>query len=141
MQKKPKNPNAHKSQGHQNKKTFYLKYYDDKQKLKENTHLDLLCRRCYETLEWKLKYGKYKPLSQPALCTTCNKKMILKPYRTICDLCAKPKGLCTKCRSSENEYHAGDQEKAYEINMKKYGDFMTNYCKKLRERDRRKVHK
>jgi len=38
-----------------------------------------------------MDYKKYKPLSQPAKCTDCKRKNILKAYRALCDPCALKK--------------------------------------------------
>jgi hypothetical protein len=63
--------------------------------------LDKLCDRCYDQIQWKIDYRKYKPLTAMAKCNICAQKNIFKAYRTICDHCAihsKPDArLCTKC--------------------------------------------
>ena len=35
-----------------------------------------VCRRCHEKIEWRKKYRKYKPLTQPAKCNICQKRNI-----------------------------------------------------------------
>eukprot|EP00593_Proboscia_inermis_P004282 CAMPEP_0171309698 /NCGR_PEP_ID=MMETSP0816-20121228/19889_1 /TAXON_ID=420281 /ORGANISM="Proboscia inermis, Strain CCAP1064/1" /LENGTH=218 /DNA_ID=CAMNT_0011793423 /DNA_START=75 /DNA_END=731 /DNA_ORIENTATION=- len=47
-----------------------------------------LCRRCTDKIEWRKKYRKYKPLSQPAVCNKCHKRTIKAAYHTICSKCA-----------------------------------------------------
>jgi len=59
--------------------------------------LDNLCEHCYDVMEWKIKFRRYKPLTVPARCNLCDKKQIFKAHRTICDICATTKKLCTKC--------------------------------------------
>ena len=59
--------------------------------------LDYMCERCLDIIEWKIKFRKYKPLTTAAKCQTCENKTIYKAYRVICDGCAVPNKLCTKC--------------------------------------------
>lgn len=46
-----------------------------------------LCRRCYDKIEWRKKYRKYKPRTQPGKCNLCFQKNILAAYHTICTKC------------------------------------------------------
>jgi Zn finger protein HypA/HybF involved in hydrogenase expression len=82
-----------KGQHYQNKFAFALKTASDSKLTKriKNTPLDFLCQRCYDQVEWKIVYKKYKPLSAPSRCADCSKKTILKAYRTLCDPCATKK--------------------------------------------------
>ena len=70
-----------KGQKHQNKTTYHTKFNDKANKLKENTPMDRLCDRCYEQINWKLKFNKYKPLTAIAKCYKCENKNIIKAYR------------------------------------------------------------
>eukprot|EP00581_Thalassiosira_minuscula_P030989 CAMPEP_0183759690 /NCGR_PEP_ID=MMETSP0739-20130205/7237_1 /TAXON_ID=385413 /ORGANISM="Thalassiosira miniscula, Strain CCMP1093" /LENGTH=327 /DNA_ID=CAMNT_0025997509 /DNA_START=78 /DNA_END=1061 /DNA_ORIENTATION=+ len=47
-----------------------------------------VCRRCYDKIEWRKKYRKYKPRTQPGKCNQCFQKNILTAYHTICTNCA-----------------------------------------------------
>lgn len=47
-----------------------------------------VCRRCYEKIEWRKKYRKYKPRTQPGKCNLCCHKNIMAAYHTICTNCA-----------------------------------------------------
>ncbi len=47
-----------------------------------------LCRKCHDKIEWRKKYRKYKPLTQPATCNLCRRRNITAAYHTICDGCA-----------------------------------------------------
>lgn len=53
-------------QKHKNSRAFKNDLHDCSQKIKMINSLQLtgLCARCKETIEWKIKYRKYKPLSQ-----------------------------------------------------------------------------
>ena len=66
--------------------------------------LDFLCDHCHDVLEWKIKYRKYKQLSVPGTCNLCLQKTVFKAYRTICEICAIPKKLCTKCTLPVEKY-------------------------------------
>ncbi|KAL9182236.1 hypothetical protein ACHAXT_012888 [Thalassiosira profunda] len=47
-----------------------------------------VCRRCYEKIEWRKKYRKYKPRTQPGKCNLCSQKNVLAAYHTLCTKCA-----------------------------------------------------
>ena len=55
-------------------------------------------------LQHFLRYGKYKPLTQPAKCTRCGEKRIKSAYHILCDACVEETpGVCAKCRGSEQD--------------------------------------
>jgi hypothetical protein len=86
-----------KSQAHKNTHTYELRYRDDKKDLLKNAALDRLCTHCKEILEWKLKFGKFKPIKEAKKCQTCLKSTVVKPYRAICNKCSDDANKCTKC--------------------------------------------
>ena len=71
----------------QNKKTWKPDAAD-KIALQEKAILDKLCDKCYNTIKWKLDYGKYNKIGKPAKCVKCLLPTIVKSYRTVCDKCA-----------------------------------------------------
>lgn len=84
-------------QRHQN--TFAYKH-NRKSKLTErilsspNNHV---CAHCHEQIEWRKRYRKYKPLTQPKKCVECTQKTVMKAYHVICDQCSEARGVCGKC--------------------------------------------
>jgi len=56
-----------------------------------------LCKGCYDKIEWKKKFHKYKPLTVPRKCNSCAQKTINKAYHVLCDGCAKTEKKCAKC--------------------------------------------
>lgn len=60
------------AQKHQNSVAFKNTLHDTNHRTKAivNTKIDHVCARCKEVIQWKIKYKKYKPLTQPK---TCNK--------------------------------------------------------------------
>lgn len=50
--------------------------------------MDHLCQRCFDTLQWKIDYHKYKPLTAFSRCGDCKQKNISKAYRELCESCA-----------------------------------------------------
>ena len=48
-------------------------------------------------IEWKRRYGKYKPLKQPAKCLGCNQKAVHQAYHQLCPPCAGSRRVCAKC--------------------------------------------
>lgn len=55
------------------------------------------CQRCYDKIEWRKQYRKYKPRTQPGTCNGCKKRNVKAAYHTICTKCttesAKAKDL------------------------------------------------
>ncbi|KAL3808755.1 hypothetical protein ACHAXA_010948 [Cyclostephanos tholiformis] len=51
-----------------------------------------VCDRCRDKIEWRKKYRKYKPLTQPAKCNLCSMRNVLAAYHTICGNCARSDG-------------------------------------------------
>jgi hypothetical protein len=72
---------------HQNKFAFR---HNPKSKLTEkivsspNIHV---CQRCYDKIEWRKQYRKYKPRTQPGFCNGCQRRNVLSAYHTICTSC------------------------------------------------------
>ena len=54
-----------------------------------------VCKRCFDKIEWRKKYRKYKPRTQPGKCNICEKRNVLAAYHTI----------CTACTMSEKAYN------------------------------------
>lgn len=50
----------------------------------KNVHV---CQRCADKIEWRKKYRKYKPRSQPGVCNGCKKRNVKSAYHTICTNC------------------------------------------------------
>lgn len=75
-----------------------------------------VCNRCKEVIEWKIKYKKYKPLTQPKTCVQCNQKTVRHAYHVMCIECGKKTGKCTKCCKSEEVIEVTVTEKPFKIN-------------------------
>ena len=58
---------------------------------------DGLCKRCWDKVEWRKKYRKYKPLTQPAKCNGCQERTVRAAYHTLCQDCAKQRRVCAWC--------------------------------------------
>ncbi|KAG5178452.1 hypothetical protein JKP88DRAFT_225426 [Tribonema minus] len=56
-----------------------------------------LCKSCWDKVEWRKKYRKYRPLTQPATCRDCSQRTVTAAYHKICQPCAKAKGVCAFC--------------------------------------------
>lgn len=52
---------------HANKTAFKNSLHDTSKRTKElnNMVISGCCKKCQDILEWKIKYKKYKPLTQP----------------------------------------------------------------------------
>jgi hypothetical protein len=62
------NVNRTRAQKHKNATAYKNTMHDTSHQTKSilKTTQDGLCGRCKEVIEWKIKYKKYKPLTQPA---------------------------------------------------------------------------
>lgn len=91
-----------------------------------------VCPRCKEQIEWKRKYGKYKPLTEPAKCQKCSKRAVRQAYLNLCPGCAKDQGVCAKCCCRVNQIVGRD---AAEVEGEQ--KMLEEAIKNARERDRR----
>mmetsp|Transcript_22146 Transcript_22146/g.61636 ORF Transcript_22146/g.61636 Transcript_22146/m.61636 type:complete len:141 (+) Transcript_22146:146-568(+) len=80
----------------------------------KNIHV---CQRCSDKIEWRKKYRKYKPRTQPGTCNECRRRNVKAAYHTICEKCTtdsvKAKGLIkelTGAESSEGDNDEGQQQ-------------------------------
>jgi hypothetical protein len=83
---------------HQNETAFrHNKSSKKTKKILESPISDLLCPSCKMVIEWRKQYRKYKPLTVPKKCTSCQEKKIKAAYHTRCDPCASKSKVCAKC--------------------------------------------
>ncbi|XP_015254406.1 PREDICTED: uncharacterized protein C9orf85 homolog [Cyprinodon variegatus] len=90
-------------QKYKNTKAFKNdKYGATVQVKKANSKIhDGLCQHCKGVLEWKVKYNKYKPLTQLKKCVKCSQKTIRDAYHIICKPCSLQLDVCCKCGKNE----------------------------------------
>eukprot|EP00591_Stephanopyxis_turris_P006117 CAMPEP_0195521266 /NCGR_PEP_ID=MMETSP0794_2-20130614/18336_1 /TAXON_ID=515487 /ORGANISM="Stephanopyxis turris, Strain CCMP 815" /LENGTH=206 /DNA_ID=CAMNT_0040650785 /DNA_START=74 /DNA_END=694 /DNA_ORIENTATION=- len=67
------------------------------------------CKRCHEKIEWRKKYRKYKPRTQPGTCNLCKRRNVKAAYHTICSSCAYQNDPNT---TNESEDASGSTEKS-----------------------------
>uniref|UniRef100_A0A5B7A7Z0 Uncharacterized protein n=1 Tax=Davidia involucrata TaxID=16924 RepID=A0A5B7A7Z0_DAVIN len=91
-----------------------------------------VCPRCKEQIEWKRKYGKYKPLTEPAKCQRCSKRAVRQAHHNLCTACAKEQGVCAKCSCRVGRIIGRDSSEV-ETEQK----MLEEAIKNARERDRR----
>lgn len=92
-------------QKHKNRYVFKNDLHDKtpQQKRLNSLHISEVCQHCKGVIEWKIKYKKYKPLTQPKTCTKCSQKNIRKAYHVLCRDCALAARVCAKCLKSAEE--------------------------------------
>ncbi|KAI8907971.1 hypothetical protein EDD86DRAFT_173499, partial [Gorgonomyces haynaldii] len=56
-----------------------------------------VCSKCWEQIEWKKQFNKYKPLTQPKTCTQCKQRKVVDAYHVLCKDCAADRKVCAKC--------------------------------------------
>ncbi|KAG9439671.1 hypothetical protein H6P81_019836 [Aristolochia fimbriata] len=93
-----------------------------------------VCPRCRDQIEWKRRYGKYKPLVEPAKCQRCGKRSVRQAYHNICSACAKESKVCAKCSCRVEKIIGRDIEEV-EAERKTLDEAIKN----ARERDRRSL--
>ncbi|GJN17590.1 hypothetical protein PR202_gb04669 [Eleusine coracana subsp. coracana] len=61
-----------------------------------------VCQRCRDQIDWKRRYGKYKPIVEPTKCQKCSKRNVRQAYHNVCRDCSKNLGICAKCCTCVN---------------------------------------
>ncbi|ESO05212.1 hypothetical protein HELRODRAFT_126884, partial [Helobdella robusta] len=82
-----------------NKTAFKNNLHDTSDLIKRINELEVssCCNRCKDVIEWKIKFNKYKPLSQPKKCVKCLQKTVKNSYYTVCLPCSEKQHICGKC--------------------------------------------
>uniref|UniRef100_A0A336KFA0 CSON007666 protein n=1 Tax=Culicoides sonorensis TaxID=179676 RepID=A0A336KFA0_CULSO len=125
-------------QKHQNRWAFKNDLHDTTVKIKIINSIKIaeVCERCKEIIEWKRKYGKYKPLTQPKTCNKCGQKAIKQAYHVLCTPCAVQHKQCAKCLVSADEANILPPNKTKEEEDKEQVE-LNKLLKTLPERKRR----
>jgi len=93
-----------------NKTGFKNDLHDTNKRTKVIRELEVTgcCEKCRKVIEWKIKYKKYKPLTQPKRCVKCQNKSVLNAYNIVCMPCASLQQICAKCsdKLSSNQENA-----------------------------------
>jgi hypothetical protein len=94
-----KGENSKRGQKYQNSTAFKPGLYGKSRRVQLAAVVPLagVCARCKEKIEWKKKYDKYKPLSAPKKCVTCQQKTVRQAYYRLCQDCAESRRVCAKC--------------------------------------------
>ncbi|XP_031705389.1 uncharacterized protein C9orf85 homolog [Anarrhichthys ocellatus] len=97
------NVSRSRGQKHQNNFAFKNDLYGatvQVQKAKSKIH-DGLCLHCKGVLEWKVRYNKYKTLTQAKKCVKCSQKTVKDAYHIVCKPCSLQLDICCKCGKKE----------------------------------------
>ncbi len=70
-----------------------------------------VCRRCYDKIEWRKKYRKYKPLTQPAKCNVCHQRNITRAYHTICQDCSRSEEVYARLDEANQQQEESNENK------------------------------
>lgn len=98
-----------------------------------NIQVKDVCLRCKEIIDWKIKYKKYKPLSQPKKCVRCDQKNIKQAYHIMCTQCSRKFEVCAKCcKSKEIVNVPPDKEEQLKLDLE-----LKQLLQTLPERKRR----
>ncbi|KAM7346377.1 uncharacterized protein ACRADG_006333 [Cochliomyia hominivorax] len=125
-------------QKHKNRTVFKNDLHDKTplQKRLNSLHISEVCQHCKGVIEWKIKYKKYKPLTQPKTCTKCSQKKIRKAYHVLCRDCALEAKVCAKCLKSAEEVEIEAPQPSPEEELKLKVE-MERLIKSFPERKRR----
>lgn len=126
------------TQKYKNRTAFKNDLHDKTPKQIMLNHLNIseVCTRCKEVLEWKIRYKKYKPLSQAKTCTKCHERNIKKAYHVLCRGCAIQDKVCAKCLKSSEAVDIIPAEPSTQEQIKLKVE-MDRLIKSLPERKRR----
>ncbi|XP_075145569.1 uncharacterized protein C9orf85 homolog [Haematobia irritans] len=132
------NASRTRAQKHKNRTVFKNDLHDKtpQQKRLNSLHISEVCQHCKGVIEWKIKYKKYKPLSQPKTCTKCQQKKIRKAYHVLCRDCALEARVCAKCMKSAEEVEIEPAQPTPEEELKLKVE-MERLIKSFPERKRR----
>ena len=132
------NASRTRAQKHKNRHVFKNDLHDKTplQKKLNSLHISEVCQHCKGVIEWKIKYKKYKPLSQPKTCTKCSQKKIRKAYHVLCRECALETRVCAKCLKSADEVEIEPPQPTPEEELKLKVE-MERLIKSFPERKRR----
>ncbi|XP_054628857.1 uncharacterized protein C9orf85 homolog [Dunckerocampus dactyliophorus] len=127
------NVSRSRGQRHQNTTAFKNDKYGATAQVKkaQSKIHDGLCQHCKGVLEWKVKYNKYKTLTQPRKCVKCSQKTVKDAYHVICKPCSLQLDICCKCGKKEDivipvNSHLGQEEKE-----EKDGEYRGKMCRKM----------
>nr|XP_019949362.1 PREDICTED: uncharacterized protein C9orf85 homolog [Paralichthys olivaceus] len=97
------NVSRSRGQKHQNSTAYKNNKYGATTQVKvANSKIhDGLCQHCKGVLEWKVKYNKYKSLTQPRKCVKCSQKTVKDAYHVLCKPCSLQHEICCKCGKKE----------------------------------------
>jgi hypothetical protein len=56
-----------------------------------------VCQKCADIIKWRKDFRKYKPLTAPKKCVSCEQKKVKEAYHVMCNDCAVTKKVCAKC--------------------------------------------
>ncbi|KAJ4942346.1 hypothetical protein JOQ06_012212 [Pogonophryne albipinna] len=121
------NVSRSRAQKHKNNTAFVNnKYGATVQVQKANSKIhDGLCKHCKGVLEWRVRYNKYKSLTQPKKCIKCAQRTVKDAYHILCKPCSLELDICCKCgkkekivipiNSGDNNDEEGGQEEEGEV--------------------------
>ncbi|CAO1390508.1 unnamed protein product [Diamesa serratosioi] len=93
------------AQKYKNRTVFKNDLYDKSDRIKKLNSMSIneVCEQCKAVIEWKIKYSKYKALTQPKSCNKCQQRTVKKAYHVICRNCAIEHRQCAKCLKTEEQ--------------------------------------
>ncbi|XP_071060404.1 uncharacterized protein C9orf85 homolog, partial [Pseudochaenichthys georgianus] len=89
-----------------------------------------VCKHCKGVLEWRVRYNKYKSLTQPKKCIKCAQRTVKDAYHILCKPCSLELDICCKCGKKEkivipinsgdnNDEEGGEEEEGEEKDEEK----------------------
>ncbi|KAK2964159.1 putative C9orf85 like protein [Blattamonas nauphoetae] len=117
-------------QKHQNTYAFTVKKKVNplEAKILDTPTSRFLCPTCADVIAWKKQFKKYKPLSTPRRCSTCQEKNVVHAYMVHCEDCAEKNNICAKC-STQNLSEILKERQPRMANKPKRGSAPATECK------------
>ncbi|CAH8651344.1 unnamed protein product [Heterobilharzia americana] len=115
-------------QKYRNTKAFKNNLHDTSKEVKQlsDVPLDLLCPRCVEIIQWRVKFKKYHQLTNPKACVKCNEKTVKQAYHIVCKPCSSALKICCKCGKPNESinFECGNLSRSIP-------DVLLQYCNQL----------
>ncbi|KAJ1922548.1 hypothetical protein IWQ60_004990 [Tieghemiomyces parasiticus] len=99
-----------------------------------------LCKRCYDVIQWRKTYRKYKPLTVAKKCVRCEQKKVREAYHILCRDCARDLKVCAKCQTT-GEIIKNEEKTPQELaeEQRKIEDLLSNLTERKRRAYQRRL--
>eukprot|EP00127_Corallochytrium_limacisporum_P005551 Clim_evm68s207 gene=Clim_evmTU68s207 len=126
---------------YKNKRAWVVEPNSTKAQIAQETQHTGLCKPCYDRIQWRKQYGKYKPLSAPAKCSKCLGRRITLAYHDVCTECAQKFGICEGCQKPREIFDTGEDTVAENELQQNIDTIVSTFSERERRTFMRKQEK